>query len=251
MAFEWLYIVGGIVLLLFFLSGIRVVKEYEKLVTYYFGRYVGARGPGIFWIVPWISTTLKVDLRDVVMDVPRQEAITADNIPVFVNAIVRLRVVDPGKAVNNVANYQYAISQIAQTTLRAIIGRNALDTLLQERDKVNDEIREIIDKEVDPWGIDVSLTEVKDLDIPDQLKRAMARQAEAERERRARIILAEGEAQSAQKMSQAGEEMSRHPATLMLRFLQTIAEVSAENASTIVLPFPVELMQLANISTKK
>ena len=240
----------GFILFIVLLTGLKTVREYERLVIYYLGRYNGSKGPGLIWIWPIISKTQRVDLRETVIDVPRQEAITADNVPVFVNAIVKMRITDPGQAVNNVLNVRGAITQMGMTTLRAIIGKNTLDVLLQQRDRVNDEIRSILDAEVEHWGIEVSLTEVKDLDIPDQLKRAMARQAEAERERRARVILAEGEAQASEKIVAAGEKMGKTPAALMLRFLQTIGEVSLENASTVVLPFPIELLSLSRDVSK-
>ncbi len=234
--------VGFVVL--FILSGIKVLNEYERGVVFRLGRIVEPKGPGIRFIIPGIDKMLKIGLRLITLDVPPQDVITKDNVSVKVNAVVYFRVVDPVKAVIQVENYLYATSQLAQTTLRSILGQVELDDLLSERDKLNLRIQEVLDKHTDPWGIKVSLVEIKFVDLPQEMQRAMARQAEAERERRAKVINAEGEFQAAAKLSEASEILSQNPMSLQLRFLQTLVEVSSEKNSTIVFPIPIDLLKL-------
>lgn len=236
---------GFIVFLAIFLAilafiSLKLVKEYERAVIFRLGRLLGVKGPGLFFVIPFLDQVVVVDQRTLVIDVPRQEAITMDNIPAIVNAAVFYAVEDPGKAVVRVENYKYAVSQLAQTTLRSVIGGVDLDDLLSQRDKLNAKILEILDEASDEWGIDVSKVEIKDLEIPDNMKRAMAKQAESERERRARVILAEGELQASQKLAEAATVMAASGG-VTLRLLQTIQEISTENSSTVILPFPADL----------
>ncbi len=236
---------GFIVFLAIFLAilafiSLKLVKEYERAVIFRLGRLLGVKGPGLFFVIPFLDQVVVVDQRTLVIDVPRQEAITMDNIPAIVNAAVFYAVEDPGKAVVRVENYKYAVSQLAQTTLRSVIGGVDLDDLLSQRDKLNAKILEILDEASDEWGIDVSKVEIKDLEIPDNMKRAMAKQAESERERRARVILAEGELQASQKLAEAANIMAASGG-VTLRLLQTIQEISTENSSTVILPFPADL----------
>ncbi|MDH5401223.1 MAG: slipin family protein [Candidatus Heimdallarchaeota archaeon] len=228
------------IILIIFISGIRLVKEYERVVIFRLGRFNGVKGPGLFWIIPYLDKSIKVDLRTQVIDVPRQEAITKDNVPAVVNAAVFYQINEPAKAIIRVENYRYAISQIAQTTLRSVIGAVDLDELLSNRAKVNAEILTLLDEASDAWGVDVSKVELKDLELPDNMKRAMAKQAESERERRSRIILAEGELEASKKLSEAAKMMSEHGG-VTLRLLQTIQEISTENTSTVIIPFPADL----------
>jgi len=225
-------------------NAIKIVKEYERAVIFRLGRVVGARGPGLFFIIPIFEKAVIVDLRTRVLDVPVQETITKDNVPVKVNAVVYFRVIDPVKAVTQVANYIVATSQIAQTTLRSVIGQAHLDELLSEREKLNLELQKIIDEATDPWGIKVSTVEIKDVELPAGMQRAMARQAEAERERRARITLAEAERQAAEKLRDAAEIVSQHPMALQLRTLQTISDVASDKSNVIILPLPMEMLKL-------
>jgi regulator of protease activity HflC (stomatin/prohibitin superfamily) len=225
-------------------SAIRVLREYERGVIFRLGRLIAAKGPGLIILIPIIDRMVKVSLRTVVMDVPPQDVITRDNVSVQVNAVIYFRVVDPENAIVQVENYIFATSQLAQTTLRSIVGQIELDELLAQRDKINQDLQQIIDKHSDPWGIKVSLVEVKHIDLPIEMKRAMARQAEAERERRAKVINAEGEYQAATKLQQAAEIISKHPQALHLRFLQTLVEVSAENNSTTIFPVPIDLFKV-------
>jgi regulator of protease activity HflC (stomatin/prohibitin superfamily) len=225
-------------------SAIRVLREYERGVIFRLGRLIGAKGPGLIILIPIIDRMVKVSLRTVVMDVPPQDVITRDNVSIQVNAVIYFRVVDPENAIVQVENFVFATSQLSQTTLRSIVGQIELDELLAQRDKINQELQQIIDKHSDPWGIKVSLVEVKHIDLPIEMKRAMARQAEAERERRAKVINAEGEYQAATKLQQAAEIISRHPEALQLRFLQTLVEVSAENNSTTIFPVPIDLFKV-------
>ncbi|NJE01249.1 slipin family protein [Thermococcus sp. JdF3] len=225
-------------------TAIKIVKEYERAVIFRLGRVVGARGPGLFFIIPIFEKAVIVDLRTRVLDVPVQETITKDNVPVRVNAVVYFRVVDPVKAVTQVANYIMATSQIAQTTLRSVIGQAHLDELLSEREKLNLQLQKIIDEATDPWGIKVSTVEIKDVELPSGMQRAMARQAEAERERRARITLAEAERQAAEKLRDAAEIVSQHPMALQLRTLQTISDVASDKSNVIILPLPMEMLKL-------
>lgn len=223
-------------------AAIRVVQEYERGVIFRLGRLVGAKGPGLFLIVPFIDKMTKVDLRVVTLDVPAQEAITRDNVTIKVNAVVYYRVVDPGNAIVQVENYRYATLQIAQTSLRNVIGQSELDELLADRESVNRKLQQIIDEATESWGIKVSVVEVKDVELPDSMKRAMAKQAEAERERRAKVIHAEGEFEASKQLANAAELMAQQPATIQLRYLQTLAEIATENNSTIVFPLPIDML---------
>ncbi|MCX8033581.1 MAG: slipin family protein [Thermoleophilia bacterium] len=233
-----------IVLVIIILSAaIKVFPEYQRGVIFRLGRVNPPKGPGLFFIIPIIDRVVRVDLRIVTMDVPAQEVITKDNVPVKVNAVVYFRVIDPSKAVIQVQNYIMATSQIAQTTLRSVLGQSDLDHLLTERDKLNARLQEIIDEQTDPWGVKVSIVEIKDVEIPGGMQRAMARQAEAERERRAKVIAAEGEYQASEKLLQAAQVLSQTPAALQLRYLQTLAEIAAEKNSTTVFPLPIDLVE--------
>ncbi|TAK20192.1 MAG: slipin family protein [Chloroflexota bacterium] len=223
-------------------AAIRIVQEYERGVIFRLGRLVGPRGPGLFFIVPFVDRMVKIDLRVVTMEVPPQEVITRDNVSIRVSAVMYFRVVDPGAAVTRVADYVRATFQIAQTTLRSVLGQSELDELLANREQINDRLQEIIDTQTGPWGIKVSTVEVKDVELPDSMQRAMARQAEAEREKRAKVIHAEGEFQAAQTLANAAEVMGSQPQTLQLRYLQTLTEISAERNSTIIFPVPIDLL---------
>ena len=224
------------------LSAVRILKEYERGVIFRLGRLVAAKGPGLILLVPIIDKMQKVDLRVITHDVPPQDVITRDNVSVKVNAVVYLKVFDPNKAIVEVEDYLYATSQLAQTTLRSVIGEAELDELLAERDQINERIQAILDEATDPWGIKVSRVEVKHVDLPQEMQRAMARQAEAERERRAKIITAEGEFQAAEKITQAAAIIARHPEALQLRYLQTLVEIATENNSTTLFPIPIDLL---------
>ncbi len=234
------YAAIGAVVVLFFLNAIRVVREYERGVIFRLGRLIGAKGPGIFLLIPIVDKMLKISLRTITLDVPPQEVITKDNVTTNVNAVLFFRVVDPNAAVVQVENYLEATRQIAMTTLRSVIGAVELDQLLAEREKINIKLQEIVDEQTDPWGIKVKAMEIKDVKIPADMQRAIARQAEAERERRAKIINAEGELQAATKLSEAAAIIDKNPAALQLRYLQTLVDISAENASTIVFPVPID-----------
>jgi regulator of protease activity HflC (stomatin/prohibitin superfamily) len=231
-------------LLVVLAAAVKIVKEYERGVVFRLGRLIGPRGPGLILLIPFIERMTKIDLRTVTMDVPAQEVITRDNVTVRVNAVSYFRVIDPSAAVNNVTDYIRATSQIAQTTLRSVLGQSALDELLSERDKINVELQRIIDEQTEPWGVKVSIVEVKDVELPQSMQRAMARQAEAEREKRAKIIHAEGEFQASQQLAQAANVIAREPVALQLRYLQTLTEIGAEKNTTIVFPLPVELAGL-------
>jgi regulator of protease activity HflC (stomatin/prohibitin superfamily) len=233
-----------IIIVLLLASAIKVFREYERGVIFRLGRSVGYKGPGIFLIIPIIDRVVKVSLRTIVMDVPPQDIITKDNVSVKVNAVLYFRVIEPTKAVVEVEDYLYATSQLAQTTLRSTLGQAELDDLLSARDKINQELQTIIDHHTDPWGIKVSLVEVKHVDLPTEMQRAMARQAEAERERRAKIIHAEGEFQASKQLSNAAEQISKHPEALQLRYLQTLTEIASENNSTTIFPFPIDLLKV-------
>ncbi|HID96490.1 MAG TPA: slipin family protein [Candidatus Latescibacteria bacterium] len=230
------------VVLLILASAIRILREYERGVVFRLGRLVGAKGPGLVLLIPIIDRMVKVSLRTVTMDVPPQDVITRDNVSVKVNAVMYFRVIEAEKAVIEVEDYLYATSQLAQTTLRSILGQAELDELLAEREKINTELQSILDQQTDPWGIKVSTVEVKHVDLPAEMQRAMAKQAEAERERRAKVIHAEGEYQASKRLSQAAEALSKQPMSLQLRFLQTLNEVAAENNSTLVFPVPIDLL---------
>ncbi len=222
---------------------IRILNEYERAVVFRLGRLVSTRGPGLTFIAFPLERMVKVSLRTLVHDVPTQDVITRDNVSVKVNAVVYFRVIDPAKSVVEVENYLQATSQIAQTTLRSVLGQVELDELLSEREKLNDELQAIIDKHTDPWGVKVSAVEVKHVDLPQEMQRAMARQAEAEREKRAKIIHADGELQASKQLAEAAEEISKNSTTLQLRYLQTLTEISAEHNSTIVFPLPIDLLK--------
>jgi regulator of protease activity HflC (stomatin/prohibitin superfamily) len=224
-------------------TAIKVVTEYERGVIFRLGRLVGAKGPGLFFIIPIVDRMVKVDLRVVTLDIPSQEAITKDNVTVKVNAVAYFRVVDPQDAIVKVEDYRRATYQIAQTSLRSVIGQSELDDLLARRDEINVRLQQIIDEQTEPWGIKVSIVEVKDVELPDTMKRAMAAQAEAERGKRAKVISAEGEFMASQTLTQAAEVISREPAALQLRYLQTLIEIAAERNSTIIFPLPMEFMR--------
>jgi regulator of protease activity HflC (stomatin/prohibitin superfamily) len=237
-------IISAVVLLLFFLaSAIRVLNEYERGIIFRLGRVIGAKGPGLIILIPIVDKMVKVSLRLVAMDVDPQDVITRDNVSVKVNAVIYFRAMDPEKAIVEVENYMYATSQLAQTTLRSVCGQAELDELLSERDKINSQLQEILDAQTDPWGIKVSTVEVKHIDLPQEMQRAMAKQAEAERERRAKVINAEGEYQAATKLAEAATIIREHPMALQLRYLQTLREISAENNSTTVFPIPIDLFK--------
>jgi len=223
-------------------SAIKILREYERGVIFRLGRLIGAKGPGIIFIIPGIDKLVRISLRLVTLDIPPQDVITHDNISIKVNAVVYFRVMDPNKAVVEVENYLYATSQLAQTTLRSVVGQADLDELLSQRDKINLKLQDILDKHTDPWGIKVSLVETKGVDLPENMQRAIARQAEAEREKRAKIIHAEGEYQAAEKLAQAANVIGVNPIALQLRFLQTLAEIATEKNSTTIFPVPIDIL---------
>ncbi len=231
-----------IILIIIIGNAVRILREYERGVIFRLGRMIGVKGPGIIFLIPIIDKMIKVSLRTVVMDVPPQDVITKDNVSVKVNAVVYFRVVQPDKAVVDVENYLFATSQLSQTTLRSILGQSALDELLAERDKINTQLQKIIDTHTEPWGIKVSNVEVKQIDLPVEMQRAMAKQAEAERERRAKVIHAEGEFQASQKLADAAVIIEQHPMALQLRYLQTLTEVASEKNSTTIFPIPIDLI---------
>jgi regulator of protease activity HflC (stomatin/prohibitin superfamily) len=240
------FVIGGIVLVLLILlpMTIKIVKEYERGVIFRLGRLIGAKGPGLFLIIPFVDGMVKVDLRVVTMDVPRQEVITRDNVTVGVDAVVYFRVVDAEAAVVKVLDHIRATSLISQTTLRNILGQSELDELLTQRDKLNQMLQKIIDEQTDPWGVKVSIVEIKQVELPETMRRSMAAQAEAERERRAKVIHADGEYQAAAKLSQAGNVIAREPTTLQLRYLQTLTEIASERNSTVIFPIPIDLVSM-------
>jgi regulator of protease activity HflC (stomatin/prohibitin superfamily) len=238
-----IYIVATLVLLWLLRTSLRIVKEYERGVIFRLGRVTGVKGPGLFWLIPLVDQMRPVDLRVITLDVPTQEAITKDNVTVKVNAVCYFRVLNPEAAVVNIANFLLATQQIAQTTLRSVLGQSELDELLSERDQINLQLQQIIDEQTEPWGVKVSVVEVKDVELPQSMQRAMARQAEAEREKRAKIIHAEGELEASQKLAEAAGVMATQAGSLQLRYLQTLSEISAENNSTIIFPLPIELME--------
>lgn len=240
-----LFSFGGfiaLIIFIFILAGIRIVQEWERGVILRLGRVIGAKGPGLFYIIPIIDRMIKVNLQIVTMNVPPQDVITRDNVTVRVDAVVYFQVFDSVKATVEIQNYVLGTSQIAQTTLRSILGQAELDQLLSERERLNDEIQRIIDELTEPWGVKVTNVEIKNVDLPQEMQRAMARQAEAERERRAKVINAEGEFQASARLREAAEVLAREPIAYQLRFLQTITEVSAEKNSTLVVPIPIELL---------
>jgi len=242
---------GGISPAIFFLiiffiivasAAIKILREYERGVIFRLGRLIGAKGPGIIFIIPGVDKLLRISLRTVALEIPPQDVITRDNISIKVNAVVYFRVIDPNKAVVEIENYLYATSQLAQTTLRSVIGQSQLDELLSERDKINAKLQDALDKQTEPWGIKVSLVETKQVDLDTDMQRAIARQAESERERRAKVIHAEGEAEAAEKLAAAANIMSVYPAAMHLRFLQTLTKVGTENNSTVIVPIPIDLL---------
>lgn len=237
------FIVIGVFLIMLLASMIRVLNEYERGVIFRLGRVIGTKGPGLIILIPVVDKMVKVSLRTVAMDVPPQDIITKDNVSIKVNAVIYFRALDPKKAIIEVEDYLYATSQLAQTTLRSILGQAELDELLSARDKINEELQSILDKHTDPWGVKVSNVEVKHIDLPQEMQRAMAKQAEAERERRAKIIHAEGEFQASAKLADAAETIDRNPVAIQLRYLQTLSEVATENNSTIIFPIPIDFIK--------
>ncbi len=232
-----------VLIFMFLASAVRILNEYERGVIFRLGRLIGSKGPGFIILIPILDKMQRVSLRLITLDVPSQDVITKDNVSVKVNAVVYFRVMVPNQAIVEVENYLYATSQMAQTTLRSVCGQAELDELLSEREKLNTRLQEILDKATDPWGIKVSNVEVKHIDLPDEMKRAMARQAEAERERRAKVIHAEGEFQAAAKLAEAAGLIAKEPIALQLRYLQTLSEVATENNSTTLFPIPIDLLR--------
>lgn len=237
--------------LIFLFMAIKVLNEYERAVVFRLGRIIDHKGPGLIILIPIIDRMVRVSLRTVAMDVPPQDVITRDNVSVKVNAVIYFRVMDPTKAVIEVENYLYATSQLAQTTLRSVCGQSELDELLSEREKINMEVQEILDRHTDPWGVKVSMVEVKHIDLPSEMQRAIARQAEAERERRAKVINAEGEYQASTRLAEAATILAKEPMALQLRFLQTLVEVAAEKNSTTIFPVPIDLLEPFIKNSKK
>lgn len=232
-----------IVIVFLLASMIKILREYERGVIFRLGRLIGVKGPGIIILIPLVDRMVKMSLRTIVMDVPPQDIITKDNVSVKVNAVIYFRVLGADKAVVEVENFMFATSQLSQTTLRSVIGQAELDELLSERDKINLKLQQIIDSHTGPWGIKVSMVEVKHIDLPQEMQRAMAKQAEAERERRAKIIAAEGEFQASTKLADAADIISRNPSTLQLRYLQTLVEISSESKSSTIIPLPIDLLK--------
>jgi regulator of protease activity HflC (stomatin/prohibitin superfamily) len=239
---------GTLVLIIFIImvivSAVKILPEYERGVIFFLGKYQSVKGPGLIILIPGLQKMIKVSLRTIVMDVPPQEVITRDNVSVSVNAVVYFRVMAPEKAIISVENFMYATSQLAQTTMRSVCGQAELDELLTERDRLNKRMQEILDRQTDPWGVKVTLVEVKAIDLPDEMKRAMAKQAEAEREKRAKIIHAEGEYSAAQRVLDAANLLSQNSTSLQLRYLQTLTEVATEKNSTIIFPLPIDLVEM-------
>ncbi len=231
-----------IILGVLLVSGIKILKEYERGVIFRLGRMVDPRGPGITYVIPIIERMLRVDLRTITMDVPSQDVITRDNVSVKVNAVLYFRVLEPNRAIREVESYLFATSQLAQVTIRSICGQAELDEILAERERINSRIQEILDVQTDPWGIKVVLVELKHIDLPQEMQRAMAKQAEAERERRAKIIHAEGEFQASQKLADAAEVIGKQPMSMQLRFLQSLVDVASEKNSTVIVPIPIDLL---------
>jgi len=236
------YAAALVLVLLFLSSAVKILNEYERGVVFRLGRVIGAKGPGLILLIPAIDKMVRVDLRVVAMDVPAQDVITRDNVTIKVSAVLYFRVIDPNRAIIGVENYLYATSQLSQTTLRSVCGQAELDELLAEREKINAHLQEILDKDTEPWGVKVAKVEIKNIDLPQEMQRAIAKQAEAERERRAKVIAAEGEFQAAQKLSDAARIISENPIALQLRYLQTLREVAAENNSTTIFPVPIDLL---------
>lgn len=238
-----LWLTGILFLLIILSSAIRILREYERGVVFRLGRLIGVKGPGLILLIPVIDKMVKVSLRTIVMDVPPQDVITKDNVSIKVNAVIYFRVILPDKAIVEVEDYLFATSQLSQTTLRSILGQSELDELLSHREKINRELASIIDTQTEPWGIKVSNVEVKHIDLPQEMQRAMAKQAEAERERRAKVIHAEGEFQASQKLSEAAEVISKNPVAVQLRYLQTVTEVAVDKNSTIIFPVPIDIFK--------
>ena len=247
------YAAALVLVLLFLSSAVKILNEYERGVVFRLGRVIGSKGPGLILLIPAIDKMIRVDLRVVAMDVPAQDVITRDNVTIKVSAVLYFRVIDPNRAIVGVENYLYATSQLSQTTLRSVCGQAELDELLAEREKINAHLQTILDKDTEPWGVKVAKVEIKNIDLPQEMQRAIAKQAEAERERRAKVIGAEGEFQAAQKLSDAAKIIGENPIALQLRYLQTLREVAAENNSTTIFPVPIDLltpfMQLAKMVT--
>jgi regulator of protease activity HflC (stomatin/prohibitin superfamily) len=237
------FLIPAVFALLVIAAGARILAEYERGVVFRLGRYVGVRQAGFNWIIPLVDRMVRVSLREVVMDVPSQDVITRDNVSVKVNAVIYFRVLHPENAVIKVENFLYGTSQLAQTTLRSVCGEQELDGLLTERENLNRRLQEQLDQSTDPWGVKVRAVEIKHIDLPSEMQRAMAKQAEAERERRAKVIHAEGEQQAAQRLSEASDIMTRSPFTLQLRYLQTLSDVATEQNSTIIFPLPIDLIE--------
>ena len=244
------YTIGAIILLLFF-AGLKVVKQYERAVKFRLGKYVGTLQPGLRWIIPFIDKIRRVDIRVIATDIPAQEVITKDNVPMKVNGVVFFKVINSEKAILEVEEYKYAISQLAQSALRDMTGKAELDSVLAKREEIGNQIQRVVDEETDPWGIKVTDVKIKDIELPENMKRAMAHQAEAERDRRARVINAEAEKQAAQKLREAGDIISKSPSAMKLRFYQTLNDIAEEKNSTIVLPFPEEIINLLTKNSKK
>jgi regulator of protease activity HflC (stomatin/prohibitin superfamily) len=238
----WLYFIIAVIVIILLSAAIKVVREYERVGVFRLGRFVGLRGPGLVLIIPFIETVRKVDLRIVTMDVPQQECISVDNVTVRVDAVVYFRVVNAADAILKVLDYIKATSLLSQTTLRNVVGQSTLDELLAQRDRLNEKIKTIVDEGTDPWGIKVSMVEVKEVQLPQTMQRAMAAQAEAERERRAKVVHAEGEAQAAEKLAEAAEVISSQPSALQLRYLQTLSVIATEKSSIIVFPLPMDML---------
>jgi len=232
----------AVIVLIVLAAAVRILREYERGVIFRLGRLIALKGPGLRLLIPFVDQMVRVDLRTITLNVPPQEIITKDNVTVRVNAVAYFRVVDPNKAITEVENYLLATSQISQTTLRSVLGKAELDSLLAERERLNIELQQIIDEQTEPWGVKVSTVEVKDVELPTEMQRAIARQAEAERERRAKVISADGEFQASAKLSQAADVMSRNPTTLQLRYLQTLLEMGVNQNTTIVFPLPIDLL---------
>jgi len=237
------FLVVVVLVVMFLASAIRIMNEYERAVVFRLGRIRDVKGPGLIIIIPGIDRVVKIDMRTITMDVPPQDVITRDNVSIKVSAVVYFRVLDANSAVTNVENYLFATSQLAQTTLRSVCGQMEMDGILSEREKINMHLQEILDRNTEPWGIKVSLVEVKQIDLPEEMKRSMAKQAEAERERRAKVINAEGEFQAAQKLIEAAAVMETQPMSLQLRYLQTLNQIASENNSTTVFPIPIDLFR--------
>jgi regulator of protease activity HflC (stomatin/prohibitin superfamily) len=250
MDYIWIVVVA-LFLLIVLSMAIKIVQEYERGVIFRLGRLIGAKGPGFFLIIPFFDRMVKVDLRIVTMDVPPQDVITKDNVTVKVNAVVYFRVVDPESSVVKVLDHIRATSLISQTTLRNVLGQSELDELLSQREALNQKLQHIIDEQTDPWGVKVSIVEIKDVELPETMRRSMAAQAEAERERRAKIIHADGEFQASAKLAEAGAIIAREPTTLQLRYLQTLTEIASEKSSTIIFPLPIELLSALMPREKK